>query len=62
MCEQVVLGNNDPAKAAVFNNLAEIYREQGRYQEAEPRMQKALTMREQTLGKEHPDTNSQSVV
>jgi tetratricopeptide (TPR) repeat protein len=35
--------------------LAELYREQGNYAEAEPLYQRELRIREQALGPEHPD-------
>jgi tetratricopeptide (TPR) repeat protein len=36
--------------------LATLYQDQGRYTEAEPLFQRALTISEQTLGPEHPET------
>jgi tetratricopeptide (TPR) repeat protein len=41
--------------ATSLNNLALLYRDQGRYEEAEPRFQRALEIREKALGPEHPD-------
>ena len=38
-----------------LNNLAELYRTQGRYTEAEPLQQRALAIREQVLGPQHLD-------
>src|SRR5215469_2518862 len=38
-----------------LNGLAILYREQGKYREAEPLYQRALHIREQTFGAEHPD-------
>ena len=38
------------------NNLAELYRDQGRYGKAEPLYERALEARERVLGKEHPQT------
>ena len=38
-----------------LNNLAALYRAQGRYAEAEPLHQRALAIREKALGPEHPD-------
>jgi tetratricopeptide (TPR) repeat protein len=35
-----------------------LYESQGRYDEAEPLYHRALEVREQVLGKEHPDTLS----
>jgi len=37
-----------------LNNLAELYRIQGRYPEAEPLYRRSLAIRERTLGPEHP--------
>ena len=33
-----------------------LYYEQGRYKQAEPLLQRAITIREHQLGPEHPDT------
>jgi hypothetical protein len=41
--------------AATLNHLATLYHAQERYTEAEPLMQRALTIREQRLGLNHPD-------
>ena len=41
--------------AVSLNNLAECYRAQGRYAEAEPRYRRALAIQEKALGPEHPD-------
>jgi CHAT domain-containing protein len=38
-----------------LNNLAILYQQMGRYNDAEPLYQKSLTIREQQLGKNHPD-------
>ncbi len=37
-----------------LNNLAELYRAQGRYAEAEPLFKRALAIVEKSLGPEHP--------
>ncbi len=37
-----------------LNNLAELYRAQGRYAEAEPLYRRALAIVEKALGPEHP--------
>jgi tetratricopeptide (TPR) repeat protein len=39
-----------------LNNLASLYQAQGKYAEAEPLLQRALAIREQQLGPDHPDT------
>lgn len=41
--------------ASSLNNLALINRDQGRYNDAEPLLQKALSIRKRLLGDEHPD-------
>ena len=41
--------------AQSLNNLAGLYRDQGKYAEAEPLFQRALAIRERTLGPEHPE-------
>ena len=41
--------------AKLFNNLAVLYREQGRYADAEPLFKRSLAMSEKTLGPDHPD-------
>ena len=38
-----------------LNNLAELYRNQGRYAEAEPLYKRSLAIREKALGPDHPD-------
>src|SRR5262249_1183253 len=45
----------DAKATASLNNLAELYRDQGRYADAEPLPQRALVILEQTLGPGHPD-------
>ena len=37
-----------------LNNLAELYREQGKYEEAEPLYRRAIAIGEKVLGPEHP--------
>ncbi len=41
--------------AQSLNNLATLYRDQGKYPEAEPLFEKALAIAEKALGPEHPD-------
>ena len=48
--------NNTQVKAVSYNNLAELYYSQGRYAEAESLYRQALAIRENVLGKNHPDT------
>ena len=50
-----VLGSEHPDVAASCNNLAALYRAQGRYEAAEPLYQRALALRERVLGPEHPN-------
>jgi tetratricopeptide (TPR) repeat protein len=38
-----------------FATLAVLYYDQGRYEQAEPLYQRALSIREKALGPEHPD-------
>jgi tetratricopeptide (TPR) repeat protein len=49
------LGPEHPDVAEILDNLANLYRKQGRYAEAEPLYQRALHIREQ-MGAEHPET------
>ena len=46
---------DDVRLATSLNNLALLYKAQGRYAEAEPLYQRALAIREKALGPEHPD-------
>jgi len=48
--------DNHPDVATSLNNLAALYREEGRYSEAEPLYVRSLSIREQQLGADHPDT------
>jgi tetratricopeptide (TPR) repeat protein len=50
------LGDTHPDTITSMNNLAGLYKSQGRYGEAEPLYTKALQLCEKVLGKEHPDT------
>jgi esterase/lipase superfamily enzyme len=47
-----------PSVAKSLNNLAELYRQQGRYAQAEPLMQRALATRERALGPDHSDVGT----
>ena len=49
------LGSDHPDVAKSLNNLAELYRYQGRYAEAEPLYKRSLAIREKALGPDHPD-------
>ena len=46
--------------ARSLNDLAVLYRAQGRYAEAEPLSNRALAISEKALGPEHPDVASTS--
>ena len=46
---------SDVILAATLNNLAERYKEEGRYADAEPLYKRALAIREKALGPDHPD-------
>ncbi|MDP3105470.1 MAG: tetratricopeptide repeat protein [Candidatus Methanoperedens sp.] len=49
-----LLGKNDSNIATSLNNLAALYKSQGKYDEAEPMYRRALEIFEKSLGKEHP--------
>ena len=51
-----MLGPEHPETLISVNNLAELYKAQGRYGEAEPLYKRALAASERALGPEHPDT------
>ena len=53
-----LLGDRHPDVATSLNNLAALYRSQGRYEEAEPFYQQALEMRRELLGDRHPSVAS----
>jgi tetratricopeptide (TPR) repeat protein len=50
------LGPQHPDTANSLNNLAGLYRAQGKDEQAEPLLKRALAIREQQLGPEHPHT------
>ncbi|MFM7576182.1 MAG: tetratricopeptide repeat protein, partial [Microcystaceae cyanobacterium] len=52
------LGENHPDVAQSLNNLAELYRTQGTYGEAEPLYQRAIAILLATLGENHPNTQA----
>ncbi|KPA19729.1 hypothetical protein MHK_000052 [Candidatus Magnetomorum sp. HK-1] len=49
-------GETDPDTLTSINNLAELYRSQGRYGEAEPLYKRCLQLKEEVLGPKHPST------
>lgn len=53
---KIALPENHPNIAASLNNLAELYREQGKYEAAEPLLLQAIEIFKQSLGEEHPHT------
>nr|MBP9089826.1 tetratricopeptide repeat protein [bacterium] len=50
-----VNGPDHPDVASSLNNLAELYRTQGRYADAEPLFKRSIAIRESKLGAEHPN-------
>jgi tetratricopeptide (TPR) repeat protein len=57
-CERIrekSLGLEHPDTATSLNNLAELYRAQGKYEQAEPLYQRSLAIWEKALGPEHPN-------
>ncbi|MGD1909623.1 MAG: tetratricopeptide repeat protein [Rivularia sp. (in: cyanobacteria)] len=52
------LGENHPHTATSLNNLAYLYKNQGRYEEAEALYIQALELTKQLQGVNHPDTAS----
>ena len=50
-----MLGENHPDYATTLNNLAELYRNMGQYEKAEPLYSQALEIRKRVLGEGHPD-------
>ncbi len=51
-----MLGEEHPDTALSLNNLAMLYQDQGKYEQAEPLLQQALAMRQRVLGEEHPQS------
>ena len=56
MIRRRVLGADHPETATSLNNLAGLYRAQGRYVEAAPMVMEAVEIMERVLGVEHPNT------
>ncbi len=48
------MGPEHPDVARSLNNLAMVYTDQGKYEEAEPLYQRSLAIEEKALGPEHP--------
>jgi tetratricopeptide (TPR) repeat protein len=53
---RLILGDKHPNTLKTINNLASVYRNQGRHKEAEELHRQVRAVQEQVLGKEHPDT------
>lgn len=53
--QQKALGPNNPEGTTILGNLAELYRVEGKYTEAEPFYQRALAIQETARGPNHPD-------
>jgi CHAT domain-containing protein/Flp pilus assembly protein TadD len=49
------LGRDHPNVAPVLNNLAAMYRNQGRHADAEPLSQRSLAIAERAFGRDHPN-------
>jgi tetratricopeptide (TPR) repeat protein len=49
------LGRDHPDVGTTLKNLAELYRDAGRTDEAEPLYQRAVAIMENALGGNHPD-------
>ena len=54
LTEAEAFGADDVHLATSLNNLAELYRTQGKYAEAEPLNKRSLAIDERALGPEHP--------
>jgi tetratricopeptide (TPR) repeat protein len=50
-----VLGEHHPSVAQSLNNLAALYDNQGKYEQALPLYERSLAIREKVLGEHHPD-------
>jgi tetratricopeptide (TPR) repeat protein len=53
-----LLQENHPDVATSLNNLAELYKYQGRYAEAEPLYVRAIAIYQERLGENHPHTQT----
>jgi tetratricopeptide (TPR) repeat protein len=51
-----LLGESHPDVATSLNNLASLYKSQGKYSQAEPLLLEALEICERRLGENHPHT------
>ena len=55
---EAILGDDHPDTLSSINNLAALYRSQGKYDKAEPLYVECLAKRKEILGDDHPDTLS----
>jgi tetratricopeptide (TPR) repeat protein len=51
-----VLGEHHPDVATSLNNLASLYKSQGKYEQALPLYERSLAIWEKVLGEHHPNT------
>jgi hypothetical protein len=58
MLRESQLGADHPQVATDLNNLAYLYKSQGRYSEAEPLFLRSLSIRESQLRADHPSADS----
>ena len=56
--DKIALPENHPGIATHLNNLANLYRAQGKYEAAEPLFLQAIEICIQSLGEEHPNTQT----
>ncbi len=54
--QEKVLGPEHPDTAQSLNNLASLYRDLGKHEEAEPLYQRALAIYVKVFGPDHPNT------
>ena len=52
--KEKALGPDHPDLATSLNNLAILYRSQGRYEDTEPLYQRFISIKEKALGRDHP--------
>jgi tetratricopeptide (TPR) repeat protein len=58
LIDEKVYGADHPEVATYLNNLALLYKSQGKYAEAEKLLSRALTICQQVLGNDHPHTQA----
>jgi tetratricopeptide (TPR) repeat protein len=52
--DEKALGPNHPVVASDLHNLAKLYRDQGRYTDAEPLLKRSIAITQKVLGPDHP--------